>query len=265
MPRGTRRFPARRLAVSAFRLTQSALAVLLSLLLPGLHDVRAAERSVRLAPASFREPLPSPVVGKSATASLRAGLSSSACLAEMKRRRLGVARVRGPVSGVTTPVRVTGLIEGVRYVTPGGRSPYGVLDCRLALALADLAQLLERHDVVEVRIDNMYRPHAHLPGKRKASQHAHGLAVDLTRLKRADGSELVVARDFDGVLGEPVCGQSARLPSALSGEAVALRDLVCDVARRQLFHHILTPNHDAAHRDHFHFDIARGARQYIIE
>jgi hypothetical protein len=41
--------------------------------------------------------------------------------------------------------------------------------------------------------------------------------------------------------------------------------VICDVARSGLFHHILTPNHDAAHKNHFHLDIARGARQRIIE
>jgi hypothetical protein len=135
----------------------------------------------------------------------------------------------------------------------------------LALALADLAGLLTKHGVDEVRVDNMYRPHAHLPGKKKPSQHSYGLAVDLTRLKRQDGSELVVERDFQGNIGQPVCGEAAPEGGSLSAEAGSLRDLICDVARSGLFHHILTPNHDAAHRDHFHLDIARGSRQFIIE
>jgi len=117
--------------------------------------------------------------------------------------------------------------------------------------------------VVEVRVDNMYRPHAHLPGKKKPSQHSYGLALDLTRLKLSDGRELVIERDFQGAIGEPVCGSGA--PAALSGDAKLLRDLICDVARSGLFHHILTPNHDAAHRNHFHLDIARGARERIVE
>ena len=116
---------------------------------------------------------------------------------------------------------------------------------------------------VEVRVDNMYRPKAHLPGKKKPSQHSYGLAIDLTRLKLSDGTELIVERDFDGAIGEPVCGKEAR--EGLGKEAGKLRDLICDIARAELFHHILTPNHDAAHRDHFHLDIARNARQRIIE
>jgi len=215
--------------------------------------------------ASYAEPLPSPIVAKTSPASRLAGLSGAQCLAEVARRKLSVMRFRGAAVGVATPVRVTGPIGGVRFVTPGGKSPYGILDCRLALALSELAPLLQRFDVVEARIDNMYRPHAHLPGKKKPSQHSFGLAADLTRLKRADGSELVVERDFQGAIGEPVCGEGARARGELSSDAAALRDLVCQASRSGLFHHILTPNHDQAHRDHFHLDIARGARQRLIE
>jgi hypothetical protein len=240
----------------------AALAFATTLLGP---TVGRAERPIGTAPASYLEPLPSPLVAKTSQASHWVGLSPSQCLAEVARRKLGVTRFRGAASGVATPVRVTGPIGGVRFVTPGRKSPYGILDCRLALALADLALVLLRHDVVEVRVDNMYRPHAHLPGKSKPSQHSYGLAVDMTRLKRADGSELVIERDFQGSLGEPVCGEGARSRPELSNDASALRDLICDVARSELFHHILTPNHDAAHHDHFHLDIARGARQRIIE
>jgi hypothetical protein len=214
--------------------------------------------------ASYLEPLPSSsFVAKSSKASRAARLSTAQCLAEVSRRKLGVTRFKGAKAGVAGPVRVTGPINGVRFVTPGAKSPYGILDCRLALALAELADVLEQHDVVEVRVDNMYRPHAHLPGKKKPSQHSYGLAIDMTRFKLADGTELVVERDFEGAIGEPVCGAGAR--AELSPAGKQLRDLICDVARAELFHHILTPNHDAAHRDHFHLDIARDARSRIIE
>ena len=213
---------------------------------------------------SYQEPLPPPLVAKSSKASRLASLSTAQCWTELARRKLpGVTRFKGAKAGVAAPVRLTGTINGVRFMTPGAKSPYGVLDCRLALSLSDLAEVLRRHDVVEVRVDNMYRPRAHLPGKKKPSQHSYGLAIDMTRFKLTDGSELIIERDFEGAIGEPVCGAEAR--SELSKPAGQLRDLICDVARSELFHHILTPNHDAAHRDHFHLDIARGARQRIIE
>ena len=222
-----------------------------------------AEESGNTALVSYQAPLPSPLVSNTSPASRWAGLSGPQCLAELGRRKLGVTRSRGMAAGVSTPVRVTGPINGVRFLTPGAKSPYGILDCRLALALSDLATVLRRHDVVEARVDNMYRPRAHLPGKKKPSQHSYGLAIDMTQVKRSDGTELVVERDFDGVIGEAVCGAEAR--ADLPDDASRLRNLICDVARAGLFHHILTPNHDAAHRDHFHLDIARGARHRIIE
>jgi Extensin-like protein C-terminus len=236
------------------------------LALAGLAAALAAPATSRAEPttlASYLEPLPAPIVSKRSAASRWASLSGQQCLSELGRRKLAVKRWRGAALGVNTPVRVTGPLGGVRYVTPGAKSPYGILDCRLAVTLADLGQLLRQHGVAEVRVDNMYRPKAHLPGKKKPSQHAYGLAIDLTRLKLDDGTELIVERDFQGAIGEPVCGKDARV--GLGKEAGKLRDVICDVARAELFHHILTPNHDAAHRDHFHLDIARGARQRIIE
>jgi hypothetical protein len=245
------------------RVVTLAFALALTGLCPSAPAAEPADSDT--ASVSYQEPLPSPLVSKTSKASRWAGLSAQQCWAEAGRRKLALARARGAATGVSSPVRVTGPLNGVRFVTPGGKSPYGILDCRLALALADLAEILKKHEVTEVRVDNMYRPHAHLPGKKKPSQHSYGLAIDLTRLKRADGSELVVERDFQGAIGEPVCGEAARARPELSSEAGALRDLICDVARSELFHHILTPNHDAAHHDHFHLDIARGARQRIIE
>jgi len=215
-------------------------------------------------PADYRQSLPAGGISKASKAARWAGLSPGQCQAEVTRRGLGVKRWKGFAVGVATPMRVTAAIGGVRFLTPGGKSPYGVLDCRLALALSELASVLARHGVVEVRVDNMYRPRAHLPGKKKPSQHAYGLAIDLTRFKLQNGEELVIEQDFEGKLGEPVCGPEAR-GEALTGKALQLRNLVCDVVRAEIFHHILTPNHNAAHRDHFHLDIARGARQRIVE
>lgn len=215
--------------------------------------------------ASYHEPLPSAVASKTSKASRSAGLSPGQCLAELSRRKLGVTRSKGFAVGVATPLRITGPIGGVKFHTPGKKSVYGVLDCRLALELAELSEVLTRHGVVEVQVDNMYRPRARLPGRKKPSQHSYGLAIDMTRFKLAGGGELVIERDFQGAIGEPVCGADAKPRPELSAEAGKLRDLICEVARAELFHHILTPNHDAAHRDHFHLDIARGARTRLIE
>jgi hypothetical protein len=203
----------------------------------------------------FHEPIVSLALPKSAPARRHANLSPGECMRELRRQKLPM-RPSGHARGVASEVRVDGPIHGVKFVTPGRKSPYGVLDCRLALTLASLAEVLSEHDVVRVRIDNMYRPKAHLPGSRKRSQHAYGLALDVPAIELSDGRVLDVERDFHGGIGEPVCGPDATAPDDVEA-AILLRNIVCDVVRRGLFHHVLTPNYNAAHRNHFHLDIKR--------
>lgn len=211
----------------------------------------------------FHEPLPGPERLSRAPARRYANLSASQCRAELRKRHLP-AKPAGPASGVATPLRLSGTLGKVRFVTPGKRSVYGMLDCRLVLALSDFAELLAEHGVVEVHVDNLYRPKARLPGRRsKKSQHAYGLAVDILALKLEDGRLLLIERDWHGTPKAPPCGPESA-PAQTSEEAVLLRNVVCATARAGLFHHLLTPNYDAAHRNHFHFDIKRDARAIVV-
>jgi len=193
-----------------------------------------------------------------------ANLTASACAAELRRRGLPVAPDRGPAEGIAVPVRLTGELRGVRFLSPGQKSVYGKLDCRLALALDELAGVLEGHQIVTVRVDNLYRPHARLPGRRTSSQHRYGLAIDLVSMERADGTELSVERDFHAIAGGSPCGPDARIADATE-QAVTLRDLVCEIARSGIFHHVLTPNFNEAHHDHLHLDIKRGEKRWLVE
>ncbi len=207
-------------------------------------------------PPPFRAPLPAPELPRAAPARRIADLSPAACRAELARSGLPVERDRRPTPGVATGTRVTGPFHGVRLVVPPRSSPYGVLDCRLALILGELAALLAEQGVVAVRIDNTYRPRAHLPGSRRPSQHNYALAADVTAFTLADGRTLEVERDWPAAIGAPACGPEAELGSE-TPEALELRNLVCAIAARGLFHHILTPNFDAAHANHLHLDIQR--------
>lgn len=194
-----------------------------------------------------------------------ANLSPHQCWKELTRRKLAARRVGGNAKGVATPVRLSGPMNGVAFVTPGARSVYGTLDCRLALALEELSRVLASHSVAEVYIDNLYRPRARLPGKRKKpSQHSYGLAVDVMGFKLVDGRRLVVEADFQGELGAPPCGPDAALVEPTEA-AVALRTLVCDIAREGIFHHMLTPNYDRAHADHLHLDIKRDEKHFLLK
>jgi hypothetical protein len=192
-----------------------------------------------------------------------ANLSPGQCRAELTKRKIKTRPAGLPAQGVATPVRLSEPLQGVAFIAPGKRSVYGMLDCRLVLALDELARVLERHGVVKVHVDNLYRPRSRLPGKRKRSQHAHGLAVDVRALELEDGRVLLVERDWYGSVASPACGPASTVTTK-ADEAILLRNIVCDVVREGVFHHVLTPSYDAAHRDHVHLDIKRGARAVIV-
>jgi len=70
----------------------------------------------------------------------------------------------------------------------------------------------------------------------RLSEHAVGRAIDIAAFELIDGSIIRVKQDWNGL------GRRSRFLRNISREACAL------------FHVVLTPNHDAAHQDHLHFD-----------
>lgn len=215
----------------------------------------------------FQEPLPALAELSKGQANVLANLSSAECRRRLKEQTIPVRPYRGPAKGVGQPLNLDGPIGGVQFQLAPPSSPYGVLDCRMVLLLAELAKVLTGADIVRVRIDNAYRPQARLPGgkkrSRKLSQHAHGLALDIVSFTLKDGRTLDVEEDWHGARGEPPCGETASI-HVVTEEAVLLRNLTCSVARAGLFHHMLTPNYDAAHKNHLHWDIKRDNKWFSI-
>jgi hypothetical protein len=79
------------------------------------------------------------------------------------------------------------------------------------------------------------------------SEHSTADAVDIAGFRIADGRRVTVVRDWTGGDGERARSEAAFLR--------AVRDGACD-----LFATVLSPDYNAAHRDHFHLDQAsRGA------
>lgn len=231
---------------------------------------------------SFADPLPSAEERLRGLASVYGNLSPAEC-----RRRLQKASGHeafsflGSRNGIAMPVRFVGPLHDVAFKVPPPKSPYGALDCRQALLWTDVALVLREHGVTSISIDNFYRDRARVRKGRK-SQHAYGLAADITvvtfgerdapvhastgaRLPDGNGPASV-EDDFLGKLGAPVCGPEAQIMApagtdpAQIARAIRLRDLVCDLARRGLFHHILTPNYNLAHKNHLHLDLQRDNR-----
>ena len=212
---------------------------------------------------SYLLPLGDSSTNSKAMATKYANLSAATCRAEIRRRRVAVTTSRTAAAGIITPMRLAGSLRNVRFITPGPKSVYGLLDCRMVLLLDELTSVLEPLGVSSVYVNNFYRPKAHLPGKKVPSQHALGLAADIYGFGTKDGRTLVVERDFGGQLGAPVCGETA-LVQPESRNSVDLRNIVCAMARAKAFHYLLTPNHDQAHANHVHGDIKRGGREHVI-
>lgn len=208
----------------------------------------------------FQDEPPATLLGGRAPAMRYGNLSPGACRGELRKRDIATRPAGIVTPGVATPLRIAGPLRGVAFVAPGRKSIYGVLDCRLLLVLDDLSDVLARHDVSAVLVDNFYRRRARLPGRKSRSQHAYGLAADVYGFKLRDGRELLVERDWHGQIGEPSCGPQSRIIDG-TGESLVLRNLVCDIARDGFFHHILTPNYNQAHENHLHLDIKRGDRE----
>jgi hypothetical protein len=238
---------------------------------------------------SFRKPLPNWTGDQDAPTKRYASLQSAACRAELVARKIPISPAKGKTPGLETPWKLTGPLGGVRFEMP--KTLYGFADCRLLLLLDDLSKELAKFAVVGVTVNNIYRPGSvradkdTLPAKpRKAgkgkavvpaeparpSQHARGLAIDITEFRLSDGRGLNVEQLWRGKLGAPPCGPESEIvlaPSEThsSAESVALRNLTCAIARAGFCHHLITPNRDAAHFNHLHCDIEQGAREIMIE
>lgn len=166
----------------------------------------------------------------------------------LRLQQLGIAHDTLPrLAGVITPVEVRGAIGGIEY-RPTGRRPLRC-DCRLALALHRAAPLLRAHGVQVVYYSNAYR---RSPKRGKLSRHAMGLAIDVHRLRVA-GALLDVAEDFSKGYADAPCEEA---PSPLNAVA-------CELRARSLFDRVLTPDTDAAHRDHLHLAVLSFERRRV--
>ena len=188
------------------------------------------------------------------------------CLQELDRRGVPYERLEA-TPNVQTPVRLTGPVRGVTFkptwrAEPNPLAPATIADCRLALAIDDLARVLAAHDVVEAEYLSMYRPRrGAIPGRR----HPAGLAMDLATIKLSSGQMYSVRSDFHGRVGATTCGEKAAKPTRETVGAVVLREIACQLGDDRTFNLVLTPNYDWGHRDHFHLEVRTGIRWYLVQ
>jgi hypothetical protein len=230
---------------------------------PGWNEIPAPASTS----PSDAAPAGTPIPAATGAPALRyAALDSAACLAELKKRNISFTSATA-TTGVDTPVRLNGKLHGVDVhglEPPAKRatSIWEIVDCRLVLAIDDLTAILAKHDVVEVVHMSMYRPPPK-NSKAKPARHDAALALDLGTMIKKDGTKLRVLEDWHGGIGTKTCGNGAG-PSPATKEAVELRTILCAAADAQLFNVVLTPNYNKPHANHFHLEVTRGVKWFIV-
>jgi hypothetical protein len=248
----------------------------------GPADARTAAAPAATAPAS-PEPAPSPAVAPAAPTAPAASatsnephaslartygeLDAATCLTLLDDRGVAYERL-DRAYGINAPVRLDGPLHGVVFALAFApehtmRVRREVLDCRLALALDDLAEILAARGVSEVQHFGIYRADVAPPKRGPAMHHLAGLAIDVAALVKDDGERLEVRADWRRSAGESTCRDDVSR-MRMSERSSELRSLLCGVVDAGIFHEVLTPNHDAHHRDHFHMEIMRHSEHFIV-
>ena len=201
-----------------------------------------------------------------------ARLDDDACFASLDARAFPYKKVDA-TKGVVAPVRLSGPVHGVSFKltyrgpenTDDDRSPSSIFDCRLGLALDDMAVVLAKHDVVQAEYLSMYRAQG-LGFVGPGVRHASGRAIDLATVTLKDGTTFNVAFDFHGRgVGAKTCGENAAEPTKDTDGARLLRAIACELGDQQSFNLILTPHYDWGHHDHFHMEVRSDIRWYLIQ
>ena len=225
------------------------------------HQVRRASSA-----SSASGHITSPSDARDAPAYRYAQLSQAECEAEARSRHIDFTHETG--AAVLAPVRITGPLHGVVFRTDQSdkvrpTSPYEIADCRLVLALDDFAEILARHDIVEVRHYSMYRPPRNWPEDKIGSRHDGALAIDAGRFIDRSGAVLDVDHDFHGAIGARTCGDGAA-PRPATPAALALRSILCEAVGHRLFNVVLTPNYNRPHHNHFHLEVTAGVAWFLV-
>lgn len=196
-----------------------------------------------------------------------ANMTNDQVLAELRRRAIPYRALDKEPTSVRFPIRLLGPLHGVSIHSTLPKeewadTPFEILDGRLALALDDFCQILERHDIVELIHFTMYRPAPVTPDRdAEATRHPAGLAIDVGAVKKSSGQWLAVGPHWSSSIGSKTCGLGARPLLDRSGRE--LLSIVCEAADQRLFHYMLTPHFNRAHSDHLHLEIKPGVKWYL--
>jgi hypothetical protein len=161
--------------------------------------------------------------------------------------------------GVADPVTVRPPINGVgyRYVENAAPRTSFFMDCQLARSLARAAPVLRARGVVEVADIGVYNYRCIgggvPPCERGLSQHAQAMGIDIAGVTDGDGVFSSVNDDWV-IDTEPTCTAPTE-----AGKDEYLHELICALKAAGVWTIVLTPNYNAAHRNHFHVDLTPGS------
>jgi hypothetical protein len=187
---------------------------------------------------------------------------SDDCLNEL--RSLGAEFVVAPARPGVQPVVLAVPLNGIhfRYLGSDRRRDSLVVHCELAVALHAATKVLARHGVIEVTDVETYRfrckdPRQVPPGC-SLSLHSFALAIDIAGLTTKDGLYHSIESDWhvDRDRAQTCAAQTRALRRKRSTKSdVLLHEVLCELRARSLFSYYLTPNYNAAHRNHWHLDL----------
>ena len=160
--------------------------------------------------------------------------------------------------GVEDPVTVKTPINGVGYKAVGAASPrtqlYG--DCRLVKSLAEAAPFFRERAITQVTDYGVYNYRCIGGGTppdcpNGISQHAYAMAIDLAGFTTSDETYYSVNDDW---VIDPDSEETCMAPT-VEGKDRFLHELICAIKDARIWAIVLTPNYNAAHRNHFHVDL----------
>jgi hypothetical protein len=170
--------------------------------------------------------------------------------------------VAGASRGIADPVRVQPFIEGVRFRYVSSAEPTSMLmDCELAPRLVQLAQLVRPYGIDEVIHIGIYNYRCIGGGDPDVdgctpSQHAYARAIDLHAFG-LEGSDLEYSTETDfEITGR---GDDCPLDPYANDADRVLKEVACSLWSDGIFQIVLTPNYNAAHRNHYHVDMTEGS------
>jgi hypothetical protein len=149
-----------------------------------------------------------------------------------------------------------GAPQVVAYVRGPGRiayDPQPVVTCAMALAMASYERILQEEaervlgsSIVRVEQLGTYNCRGIVRFQGVVSEHSYANAIDFAKFTLKNGKVMTVLGDFD--LGDGP-------PAHRAGEF--LRAISERGQDEDVFSNVLTPFWDAAHKNHFHVDLAR--------